>query len=155
MNHHWSCACVGVLPLFLQRSSTSACFLPPFPPSQYSVGGGGDPFIPASTSRGLVSHSLPDVHVSGCSWRRHARTRGAEQEQVLLRPLPTASTRCGFSKHMTSTITGTGPLNRLKICTYVARQQRNRFQSPPPPPPHPFIQLSAGIAAPLSLKMVN
>lgn len=89
------------------------------------------------TYRGLVSHSLADVHVSGCSWRRHAHTRGAERAQVFLHGPPRASARCGFSKHMTSTITGMGPLNRLKFCTYVARQQCNRSQSPLPPPPPP------------------
>lgn len=47
---------------------------------------------------------------------------------------------------MTSVITSMGALNRFKFCTYVARQQHNRSQSPrhrrrrrqpPPPPPTP------------------
>lgn len=97
------------------------------------------------TSRGLVSHILAGVHVSGCSWRRHAHTRGAEQAQVSLRAPPTASTRCGFGKHMTSAITGMGPLNRLKFCAYVARQQRNRSQSPLPPPPLTHSPLSSSL----------
>lgn len=135
------CVCVDVLPLFPQRidylqSYTSVCFsFPIFCWQQLPL------FSSSHTSRGLASHSLPDVHVLGCSWRRHAHTRGAEQAQVFLRAPSTASTRCGFSKHMTSAITGMGALNRLKFCTYVARQQRNRSQSPlplPPPPPPPL-----------------
>lgn len=144
MNHHWSyvrvCVCrrppsLSFLLFYLpqridcMRSSTSVFFSPlfSFPIFRWQQ----LPFIPSKrgfhTSRGLDSHSLPDVvRGLGCSCRRRAHTRGAERAQVFLRALPTASTRCGFSKHMTSTITSMGALNRLKFCTYVARQQRNR-----------------------------
>lgn len=154
MNHHRRYVRVNVLPPFFSSTDRlhakfHICLLPAFSLFQYSVGS-CCPFIPVfHTSRGLASHSLPDVHVFGCSWRRHAHTRGAEQAQVFLRAPSTASTRCGFSKHMTSTITGMGALNRLKFCTYVARQQRNRSQSPlplpPPPPPLTHSPLSSSL----------
>ena len=51
---------------------------------------------------------------------------------ICWQPCVTASTRCGFSKHMTSMITSMGALNRFKFCTCVARQQHNRSPSLPP-----------------------
>lgn len=86
------------------------------------------------TSTGLDSHNLADIQPKGaplgCFWHRHGHTRGAERAQVRVCALLTAGTRCGFSKHMTSVITSMGALNRFKFCTYVARQQHNRSQSP-------------------------
>lgn len=57
--------------------------------------------------------------------------QGRGQVLVLIcwQPCVTASTRCGFSKHMTSMITSMGALNRFKFCTCVARQQHNRSPS--------------------------
>lgn len=169
--HHWSyipCASSLRLPSRTdrQRSSTAAFCLSSFSEIQL-------PLIPRRkkrgflTSTGLDSHNLTDIQPKGarlgCFWHRHGHTRGAEWAQVRVCALLTAGTRCGFSKHMTSVITSMGALNRFKFCTYVARQQHNRSQSPhhrrrrqpPPPPPNPLIRLSAGIAVLLSLKMVN
>lgn len=53
---------------------------------------------------------------------------------ICWQPRVTASTQCGFSKHMTSMITSMGALNRFKFCTCVARQQHNRSPSSLSPP---------------------
>lgn len=60
------------------------------------------------------------------------RASRAQVPMICRRPRLTASTRCGFSKHMTSMTTSMGALNRFKFCTRVARQQHNRspFLSP-------------------------
>lgn len=58
------------------------------------------------------------------------RARGGQVPMNCRQPRLTASTRCAFSKHMTSMTTSMGALNRFKFCTRVARQQHNRFLSP-------------------------